>query len=137
MCWSDEVTFHIRADGSVFYVTRAAGEEYLEKNLKPSFKSGRTTVGVWSCFCGNEMGPLVILEKGETMTAQRYLETVKKYFIPFYRRVRKKYGPEVVMQEDNASWHRAKLVQDYLNRQKVKRLHWPAQSPDLSPIENL
>ena len=75
----------------MFYVTRAAGEEYLEKNLKPSFKSGRITVGVWSCFYGNEIGPLVILEKGETLTAQRYLETVKKYFIPFYRRMRKKY----------------------------------------------
>ena len=83
------------------------------------------------------MGPLVILEQGETMTAQRYLETIKKYFIPFYRQMRKKYSPEVVIQEDNASWHRAKLVQDYLNQQKVKRLHWLAQSPDLSPIENL
>jgi hypothetical protein len=137
VCWSDEVTFHVGADGSIFYVTRGAGEEYLEKNLKPSFKSGRTTVGVWSCYCGDEIGPLVIIEKGGTMTAKRYLETVKKYFVPFYRRMRRKYGPRVVMQEDNTSWHKAKLVTDYLDKQKVKRLRWPPQSPDLSPIENL
>jgi hypothetical protein len=46
VCWSDKVTFHVGADGSIFYVTRGSREEYLEKNLKPSFKSGRTTVSV-------------------------------------------------------------------------------------------
>jgi hypothetical protein len=137
VCWSDEVTFVVGEDGTVFYVTRAPGEEHLPKNLKPTFKSGRTTLGVWSCYCGNEMGPLVVIPKGGTMTAKRYLETVKKHFLPFYRRMKRKYGPEVVMQEDNAPWHKAKIVTAYLNKQKVKRLRWPPQSPDLSPIENL
>ena len=71
------------------------------------------------------------------MIATRYLETVKKHFIPFYRRIVRKYGLDVVIQEDNASWHKAKLVTNYLDRQRVKRLRWPPQSPDLSPIENL
>jgi transposase len=48
-----------------------------------------------------------------------------------------KYGPEVVIQEDNAPWYKAKLVRNYLLKQNVKVLCWPAQSPDLSPIENL
>jgi hypothetical protein len=124
VCWSDEVTFHIGEDGNVCYVTRASrkDEEWLEKNLQPSFKSGRTSVGVWSCYCGDEIGPLVIIEKGGTMTAARYLETVKKYYLPFIRRMKAKYGRDVVMQEDNASWHKAKLVTRYLDRQKVKRL---------------
>jgi hypothetical protein len=50
----------------------------------------------------NEMGPLVMLEKGGRMTAKRYLETVKKHFLPFYRRMVRKYGSSVVLQEDNA-----------------------------------
>jgi transposase len=49
----------------------------------------------------------------------------------------RKYRPEVVMQEDNALWHTVKIVRAYLNKQKVKRLQWPLQSLDLSPIENL
>ena len=137
VCWSDEVTFEVGDDRSVFYVTRAPGEEYLEKNLRPSFKSRRTSVGVWSCYCGSEMGPLVIIEKGGRMIAARYLETVKEYYVPFYKRMVEKYGPEVVLQEDNASWHTAKIVRNYMDSQGVKRLQWPAQSPDLSPIENL
>jgi transposase len=139
VCWSDEVTFEVGHDGRTIYVSRRAGkrEEFLDKNLKPSFKSGRTSVGVWSCYCGNEMGPLVILEEGGRMTATRYLETVKNYFVPFYKRMRRKYGPGVVMQEDNAPWHTAKMVRAYLRLQGVSLLQWPAQSPDLSPIENL
>ena len=43
----------------------------------------------------------------------------------------------VVMQEDNAPWYTAKIVRKYLSKQKVKRLHWPAQSPDLSLIRIL
>ena len=68
----------------------------MEKNLNPSFKSGRTVVGVWSCFCRDEMGPLVIIEKGGTMTAKQYLETVKKHFLPFYCC----YGPVTAL-----AWH--------------------------------
>ena len=139
VCWSDEVSFEIGHDGRVIYVTRGSRieEAFLDKNLKPSFKSGRTSVGVWSCFCGNEMGPLVFIEKGGTMTAKEYMKTLKDHFIPFYRRMRRKYGPEVVMQEDNAPWHKANIVRDFLRSKRVKFCQWPPQSPDLSPIENL
>ena len=70
MCWSDEATFYVGENNNVFYVTHAENEEFLEKNLRPTFKSGRTTVGVWTCFCGEDMGPLVIIPKGGTMTAK-------------------------------------------------------------------
>jgi transposase len=135
--WSDEVTFYVGENNNVFYVTRGANEEFLEKNLKPTFKSRRLKVGVWSCFCGEDMGPLVIIPKGGTMTAQRYIKVLKKHFIPFYRRMVRKYGSEVVMQENNTSWYKAGAVRAFLKAQKVKYLSWPPQSPDLTPIENL
>ena len=46
ICWSDESTFEVGHDGTVVWVTRGPGEEYEEKNLKPSFKSGRSAVSV-------------------------------------------------------------------------------------------
>jgi hypothetical protein len=82
VCWSDEAIFYVGEDGNVYYVTRGPGEEYEDRNLKPTFKSGQTSVGVWTCFCGDEMGPLVIIPKGGTMTAKRYTETLRKHFIP-------------------------------------------------------
>jgi hypothetical protein len=90
-------------DRSVFYISGRFGDTFLEQNLKPSFKSGRTSVGVWSCYCGNEMGLSVILEKGERMTAARHLVTLKKSIVLLYHCMVQKYRKEVVMQEQNVS----------------------------------
>jgi hypothetical protein len=93
------VTFEVGEDLETFWVTRGPGreEEYASKNLRPTFKSGRTTVGVWSCYCGDEMGPLYILLEGEHMTAKRYKYVLQRLFILFYNEMRSKYGDEVVM----------------------------------------
>jgi hypothetical protein len=64
VCWLDEATFYVREDGNIYYVTHRPSEEWEDKNLQPAFKSGRTSMGVRSCFCGDEMGPLVIILKG-------------------------------------------------------------------------
>jgi hypothetical protein len=88
----------------VFWVTRASGkgEEWLKKNLKPSFKSERQAVEVWLCFCRPYIRPLVIIPKKSTITAERYKEVLREHFIPFYKRIRRLYSPEVIIQEDNA-----------------------------------
>jgi hypothetical protein len=121
---SDEVTFEIGEDLRGFWVTRGEGreEEYAEKNPRPTFKSRRTTVGVWSCFCRDEIGPLYMLPKGENMTAKRYKWVLQRLFIPFYKRMRVKYSDEVVMQEDNTPWHTAKIITKYLENKGIKQI---------------
>ena len=42
-----------------------------------------------------------------------------------------------IFQQDNASVHTSNVVRQYLHQNNVRCLTWPAQSPDLSPIENL
>jgi hypothetical protein len=43
-----------------------------------------------------------MLPEGENMIAKRYKYVLQQLFIPFYERMRAKYGDKVVMQEDNA-----------------------------------
>ena len=43
----------------------------------------------------------------------------------------------VVLQDDNARPHRARIVQQFLQENNVDHLDWPARSPDLSPIEHV
>jgi hypothetical protein len=78
-------------------LTPGKAEEYATKNLRLFFKSGRITVEVWSCLCGDEIGPLYILPDGENMTAKCYYWVLKTYYILFYNRMRAKYSDKVVM----------------------------------------
>jgi transposase len=141
ICHSDESSYEIGHDSNNYYITRTPKEEMLERNLKPTFRSGRQYVSVWGSFCGRELGPIVVLEKGLKMTAKEYIEDVlKPYYVPFWRKMQRKYGTRdspVYMQQDNHSVHKAKIVQKFLARMKVKLLPWPPSSPDLAPIENL
>ena len=41
-------------------------------------------------------------------------------------------GNDFILMDDNS---RAVLVEDYLESQGLERMEWPAQSPDLNPIE--
>jgi hypothetical protein len=40
-------------------------------------------------------------------------------------------------QEDNAPVHTAKIAREFLLSQRMELLPWPAQSPDLNPIDNI
>ena len=43
----------------------------------------------------------------------------------------------VMLQDDNARPHQARIVQQFLQQNNVDHLDWPARSPDLSPIEHI
>lgn len=39
--------------------------------------------------------------------------------------------------DDNAPVHRARAVSQYLENSNIHHTEWPAQSPDINPIENI
>jgi hypothetical protein len=93
ICWSDEATFEIGHNGRIVWVTQTPGEEFLEKNLSPSSKGGRSSVSVWAAFCGRHLEPVVALPKGQRMNQHIYKELIlKQHYLPFYGRMKRLYG---------------------------------------------
>ncbi|KFM64001.1 Testis-specific serine/threonine-protein kinase 1, partial [Stegodyphus mimosarum] len=46
-------------------------------------------------------------------------------------------GDAFLLQDDNATRHRARIADDYLQQETIMRMEWPARSPDLNPIEHV
>ncbi|GFW10425.1 transposable element Tcb2 transposase [Trichonephila clavipes] len=44
-------------------------------------------------------------------------------------------GPDFIFLDDNAPYHRAVRIDDFFETENIQRISWPANSPDLNPIE--
>ena len=89
---------------------------------------------VWGCFVKNKLGPLVRLEG--RITANVYIEEIlEKHLLPFINNLENKEN--YIFQEDNAPIHTARIAKNWKEVNSIANLPWPAQSPDLNPIENL
>ena len=68
------------------------------------------------------------------MTAVRYRDEVQE---PIMRLYAAAAGPTLVLIDDNACSHRAVIVDDYLDSERIARMAWTTYSPHHQPIENL
>ncbi|GFV05660.1 transposable element Tcb1 transposase [Trichonephila clavipes] len=76
---------------------------------------------------------LHIFKRG-SVTAVRYRDEVLDLIVKLYAAA---VSPTFVLMDDYARPHRADIVDDYLESERIARMAWPAYSPDLNPIENL
>ncbi|GBO37254.1 hypothetical protein AVEN_127362-1, partial [Araneus ventricosus] len=77
--------------------------------------------------------PLHVFERG-TVTGVRYRDEILEPYVCLFRGA---VGPEFILMDDNARSHRALLVDEFLESEDIRRMDWPARSPDLNPIEHV
>jgi transposase len=142
--WSDESRFELFNNDSRNWVWRRANERYKVDCLNPTVKHS-IGVMVWGCFCNNKLGPLVLIEG--TLNSDKYIELLKEHLIPFLidlNREEEELIPwyffqegDYIFQDDNAPCYASNKTKSWKKDNLIEILPWPAQSPDLNPIENL
>ena len=69
------------------------------------------------------------------LNGQRYIdEVLTPHLLAFLRQMP---VADPIFQDDNAKPHQTRIVNEFLRVNNVKRMDWPALSPDLSCIENV
>jgi len=144
--WSDESSIWIGVNPRRQWVIRPPGERLNRKYVKKAFKGERVKVMVWACFTGERLGPLVVCDEGG-IGAEEYEDIIYDGLFSLVDDLLElPEDPDTIQvadentflfMHDNAPCHKAAHILEFLKENHVPVMKWPAQSPDLNPIENL
>ena len=139
--WSDEACVRIGEDNSPAWVFRTAKEKYISDCLRPVFKGARKSIMVWGCFHGSTKSELHCFPSGSIDSAV-YQKTLAEGLLSLIEDedglVETMLTPSrLIFQQDNAPIHNSISTRRFLERSNIPPMQWPANSPDLNPIENI
>ena len=130
--WTDESSIEIGKDVGARKAWRKPHEKYLKACLRPTHRSGRTSLMVWGGITYGKKTKLTLLPKGKRKSHDFVEYVYKPVLLDFMNNCE-----GAVLMEDNAPIHTAGAATNWRDEHSIQKLQWPAQSPDLNPIENL
>ena len=109
---------------------RRRGQRFADSFIE-SDQFGGGSVMVWGGIMGRRKTNLIVVQGN--LNAQGYINQILLLeAVPFLQR----HGPAILM-HDKARPHVARICRQFLNRNNVNVLPWPAVSLDMNPIEHI
>jgi transposase len=131
---SDETRINgIGSDGRM-YVWKKRGGPLQDKEIQGTVKFGGGSLMVWGCMGWNGVG--ILAEVEGRMNAEQYVFILEDNLLPSMENSGIS-EESIIFQQDNDPKHFSKRAQNWFKSEGIRLLDWPAQSPDLSPIEHL
>ena len=131
--WSDESKIVLfGGKGSRQYVRRPPNTENDPRYTLKTVKHGGLSIMVWACFSYSGVGPIFMIDG--IMDRSVYVNILENVMFPYANR---EMPLKWTFQQDNDPKHTSKLVKSWMASKRIDLMSWPAQSPDLNPIENL
>jgi len=132
--WSDETKINRLGSDGRKWVWKKAGENLSDRLVQGTVKFGGGSVMVWGCMLWDGPGYACRIDgrmDGDLYT--KILEEDLQASLGYYGIS----AGDVIFQQDNDSKHTCKKAQIWFEDHDFNVLLWPAQSPDLNPIEHL
>lgn len=135
--WSDESRYRVVGNDRGIRVIRLANKRYKSNNIVPTHKYGKGSVMIFSCFVTGRLGPLVFMDGN--VNQNKYIGTLTKHFLPWLQKLKEDNpGIDYIFQQNNSRPHTGTFATWWKKRWLTDGFDfWPAQSPDLNPIENM
>ena len=132
--WSDETKINRFGSDGHQYVWKKKGEPLSDRTTTPTVKFGGRNLMVWECMGWNGVG--VLAEVEGRMDAKQYVDILEEN-LDKSRKKLKVEKKKAIFRQDNDPKHTSNLAQKWFKDQKTYLMEWPAQYPDLNPIEHL
>ena len=129
--FTDETAICVSQRGSQ-YVRRGSGQRLRWQDLSLRTSSPQKVM-FWGCFSFMGVGPLHLCQG--SVNSQYYISILDSCILP---QTANWYGnSNWILLQDNAPCHNSKMTKEWLQNHQIEVMNWPANSPDLNPIENM
>ena len=132
--WSDETKINRLGSDGRKWVWKKAGEGLSDRLVEGTLKFGGGSLMVWGCMLWDGVGYSCKIDG--RMDADLYVSILDEDLqatLEYYD----KAPADVIFQQDNDPKHTSKKAKAWFQDHDFEVLPWPAQSPDLNPIEHL
>ena len=129
--FSDESTFYVQKRKNQVKIWGTDDERLLLDCIQQMNTGDGGKAGIWAGISRDGTIAATIFEG--TMNGTLYCDVLQQELTQLMKKLPKKSA--YTFQQDLASWHTSKLVQEKMAKLKLNILEWPAKSPHLNPIE--